>query len=70
MNFVASGAYAKGHVPDKSAKLYFTKGSRFANITDDEVEAAMNKLNHRPRKILNFKTPHAVFFAESLQEAA
>jgi len=30
----------------------------------------MNKLNHRPRKTLNFKTPHAIFFAVSLQEAA
>ena len=51
-------------------RQYFTKGSSFENITDDEVEAVMNKLNHRPRKTLNFKTPHTVFFAESLQEAA
>jgi IS30 family transposase len=29
----------------------------------------MNKLNYRPRKILNFKTPHKAFFAESLQKA-
>jgi IS30 family transposase len=51
-------------------RQYFTKGSSFENITDDEVEAVMYKLNHRPRKTLKFKTPHAVFFAESLQEAA
>ena len=51
-------------------RQYFTKGSSFENITDDEVEAVMNKLNHRPRKTLKFKTPHTVFFAESLQEAA
>jgi IS30 family transposase len=51
-------------------RQYFTKGSSFENITDDEVEAVMNKLNHRPRKTLKFKTPHAVFFAELLQEAA
>ncbi len=30
----------------------------------------MNKLNQRPRKTLNFKTPHAVFFVEPLQDAA
>jgi len=30
----------------------------------------MNKLNHRPRKKLKFKTPHTVFFADILQEAA
>ena len=51
-------------------RQYFTKGSSFENITDDEVEAVMYKLNHRPRKTLNFKTPYAVFFAELLQEAA
>ena len=51
-------------------RQYFTKGSSFENITDDEVAAVMNKLNHRPRKTLHFKTPHAVFFAESLQDAA
>ena len=49
-------------------RQYFTKGSSFENITDDDVEAVMHKLNHRPRKTLNFKTPHEVFFAE--QEAA
>jgi len=49
-------------------RQYLTKGSSFENITDDDVEAVMHKLNHRPRKTLNFKTPHEVFFAE--QEAA
>ena len=51
-------------------RQYFTKGSSFENITDNEVEAVMNKLNHRPRKTLKFKTPHTVFFADILQEAA
>ena len=51
-------------------RQYFTKGSSFENITDDEVEAVMNKLNHRPRKTLKFKTPHTVFFADTLQQAA
>jgi len=51
-------------------RQYFTKGSSFETITDDEVEAVMYKLNHRPRKTLNFKTPHEVFFAEPEKEAA
>ena len=51
-------------------RQYFTKGSSFESITDDEVEAVMNKLNHRPRKTLKFKSPHTVFFADTLQEAA
>jgi IS30 family transposase len=48
-------------------RQYFTKGSSFENITDDDVDAVMYKLNHRPRKILQYKTPHAVFFAQPEQ---
>ena len=51
-------------------RQYFTKGSSFESITDDEVEAVMHKLNHRPRKTLNYKIPHVIFFAEPEQEAA
>lgn len=51
-------------------RQYFTKGSSFEDITDADVEAVMHKLNHRPRKTLNYKTPHAVFFAEQGQKAA
>lgn len=51
-------------------RQYFTKGSSFVNITDDQVEDVMNRLNHRPRKTLNYKTPHAVFFNENGLKAA
>jgi IS30 family transposase len=51
-------------------RQYFTKGSSFENITDEDIEAVMEKLNHRPRKTLNYKTPHAVFFADTLLKAA
>ena len=44
-------------------RQYFTKGSSFENISDEQVEAVMKKLNYRPRKTLNYKTPHSVFFA-------
>jgi IS30 family transposase len=47
-----------------------TKGSSFENITDEDVHDVMEKLNHRPRKTLNYKTPHSVFFADTLLEAA
>ena len=30
----------------------------------------MEKLNHRPRKTLNYKTPHAVFFGDNNRQAA
>jgi IS30 family transposase len=51
-------------------RQYFTKGSSFEKITDRDVEEVMEKLNHRPRKSLNYKTPHSVFFAENLLKAA
>jgi IS30 family transposase len=51
-------------------RQYFTKGSSFENITDKDVDEVMKKLNHRPRKTLNYKTPHSVFFAETLPKAA
>ena len=51
-------------------RQYFTKGSSFENITDKDVDEVMEKLNHRPRKTLNYRTPHAVFFADTLPEAA
>jgi transposase, IS30 family len=51
-------------------RQYFIKGSSFENITDKDVEEVMEKLNHRPRKTLNYKTPHSVFFAETLLKAA
>jgi IS30 family transposase len=51
-------------------RQYFTKGSSFEHITDQQVDEVTNKLNHRPRKTLNYKTPHAVFFDEIKQNAA
>ena len=38
-------------------RQYFTKGSSFGNITDEDVEAVMHKLNHRPRKTLIYLCP-------------
>lgn len=51
-------------------RQYFTKGSSFETITDEQVDDVMIKLNNRPRKTLNFKTPHEVFFDETHQKAA
>jgi len=31
-------------------------------VTVAEIEHAMNRLNHRPRKPLGFRTPYEVFF--------
>jgi len=42
-------------------RQYFPKGSDFSNITQDDVDRAVNELNHRPRKRLNYLTPYEVF---------
>ena len=42
-------------------RQYFPKGSDFTNITQKEINRAMNKLNNRPRKCLGIKTPNQVF---------
>jgi len=31
-------------------------------VTDEQVQMAVDRLNHRPRKVLEFRTPHEVFF--------
>ncbi|MCH9699245.1 MAG: IS30 family transposase, partial [Gammaproteobacteria bacterium] len=51
-------------------RQYFTKGSSFVNISDQHVLEVMDKLNHRPRKTLNYQTPHAVFFRERKENSA
>lgn len=38
-------------------RQYFPKGTNFATLTQEEVKIVQQKLNNRPRKILNFKTP-------------
>jgi len=43
-------------------RQYFPKGRDFCTITDEEINTVMDKLNNRPRKTLNFKTPNQVFF--------
>jgi IS30 family transposase len=32
-------------------------------VSDEELAMIQNRLNHRPRKRLGFKTPHEVFYA-------
>jgi len=45
-------------------RRYIPKRSEFINITRDEIMMIQNKLNHRPRKALAYKTPYEVFMNE------
>ena len=43
-------------------RQYFPKGRELTAVKKVEIEHAMNRLNHRPRKTLGFRTPYEVFF--------
>jgi IS30 family transposase len=46
-------------------RQYFPKGTNFQEITQIDVEKVAEKLNNRPRKTLNYKTPKEVFNLET-----
>ena len=45
-------------------RQYFPKGSDFSQITERDIQRVMTRLNNRPRKRLNYRTPQRVFFKE------
>lgn len=48
-------------------RQYFPKGMGLTDITEEQVQEAVERINHRPRKVLGFKTPHEVFFGVELR---
>lgn len=47
-------------------RQFFPKKMAFDGIKQEDIAFAVNRLNHRPRKCLGFRTPHVVFM-EQLQ---
>ena len=45
-------------------RQFFPKKMRFQSISRTDIELAMHRLNHRPRKCLGFKSPHEVFMKQ------
>jgi len=43
-------------------RQYIPKNRDLTSVTENELEQIMNKLNHRPRKCLDFLSPFEVFF--------
>jgi IS30 family transposase len=41
-------------------RQYLPKGTNFKDITNNDLAIIVKKLNHRPRKCLNYQTPHEV----------
>ena len=42
-------------------RQFFPKNTSLLNVSRQELQSAMDRLNHRPRKSLNWRTPHEVF---------
>jgi IS30 family transposase len=41
-------------------RFYFPKGTDFSQVSEDELNGAVKRLNHRPRKCLGYRTPYEV----------
>jgi IS30 family transposase len=48
-------------------RQYFPKCMELTNITEEQVQDAVERINYRPRKVLGFRTPHEVFFGVKLR---
>ncbi|WP_419589155.1 IS30 family transposase [Thiolapillus sp.] len=45
-------------------RQYLPKKTDFTQVCKEEIITIQDKLNHRPRKVLNYQTPYEVFFKE------
>lgn len=45
-------------------RQYFPNGYNFENITQEYLDIAIDKINHRPRKVIGFRTAYEVFWNE------
>jgi len=45
-------------------RQYFPKRTNLRDVKPEQVTSAINQMNHRPRKCLDWKTPHEVFFGQ------
>ncbi|MBL0037806.1 MAG: hypothetical protein IPP36_03185 [Nitrosomonadales bacterium] len=48
-------------------RQHFLKGMELTDITEEQVQEAVEWINHRPRKVLGFRIPHEVFFGVELR---
>lgn len=42
-------------------RVFIPKGSDISKYTNEEIQAIQDKINHKPRKILGYKTPYEVY---------
>jgi IS30 family transposase len=48
-------------------RQYFPKGMELTGVTQEQVQWAVDRLNHRPRKALGYRTPFEVFFGKTVR---
>lgn len=48
-------------------RQYFPKGMDLTGLTEEQVLQAVARLNHRPRKVLDGRSPHEVFFGVEMR---
>lgn len=46
-------------------RQFFPKGTDFKEVKQKDVDEAVKLINHRPRKALDYRTPHEVFWSQS-----
>jgi IS30 family transposase len=46
-------------------RQFFPKGTNFKVVKQGEVDRVVDLINNRPRKSLDYRTPHKVFFSQS-----
>jgi len=44
---------------------FYTKSSNFKIVKEEDFHKAVDFINHRPRKFLDYRNPYEVFFASS-----
>lgn len=49
-------------------RRYLPKGMSFDDLSERDVKWVMDRLNHRPRKCLRYRTPHEVFYEMTAEE--
>ena len=47
-----------------STRQFFSKQTNFRIVQPEELEKAVNLINNRPRKSLDYRTPFEVFYAD------
>ena len=51
-------------------RQYLPKKTEFTQVSKEEIITIQDKLNHRPRKILDYRTPYEIFFKEFAKQLA